>query len=358
MNKYIFQFTPTCPYFFGAENRRQDINKAKDDTANYYLKSFAFPQQSTVLGAVRYFFLQNVCPTSVFANNEIKDKSQAGAPAYIGDKSFDIAGTTFNFGKIKRISEVFLRKSGQNYLALPFDKWSDDFGNVSKVASLNLYFLPQYDVKNYYETRFTNGSENVSFSKIFKEHVQSGNKKKNEGDDDEDGFYKQQYYQLEKEWSFAIELETDVDLSHLQKSPLFMNMGGENRIFKIEIMDTNFDRNKILQTCSHPQFTKLVITSDTFFAKAIPKDAAIFSFIQSKSFRYLSSKIATTTQYNNRSKDGRSMVASNLYELIERGGVFFFANDTEANQFANNYLNNPYLRNAGMNQYVILTSKS
>ena len=62
MNKYIIQFKPMGPYFFGMENRKVSQENINTDEANYFLKSSKFPQQSTILGAIRFFFLQNVCP--------------------------------------------------------------------------------------------------------------------------------------------------------------------------------------------------------------------------------------------------------------------------------------------------------
>lgn len=358
MNKYLFQFTPTGAYFFGAENRRVDVMKDKDDTANYYLKSFPFPQQSTILGSIRYFFLQKICPDTVFKNNKIiNTDATTGAPAYIGKKSFNIADNQFEFGNIKGISEVFLRKDKQNYLPRPFDKWSNDFGELTQVAETNLYFLPKYDAKNYYSMVFTNGTDNVNFYDIFQEHIQSGNKKSNLGDDDEDGFYKQQYYHLAEGWSFAVELETDLDLCYLN-IPLFLPMGGENRLFKIAILPSDFNREAILEKDAHSNLTKVVLTADTYIQSPIAaKDKPLFSLIQTKSFRYLSSTVGQTTLYHNRTKaNSSSMVSSNLFELIEKGSVFYFKDKDKASLFVTTYLGvrDTYLLKAGMNQSVIL----
>lgn len=346
-NKYLFQFTPTSPYFFGAENR-----KATDDTANYYLHSFPFPQQSSIVGAVRYFFLKFVCPKTVFDNDTILDK--VAASQYIGKQSFDLSGTNFDFGNIKGISEVFLMKNSTPFLPLPYDKWDDSFGELANVENTALYFLPNYDAKKYYEIRFTNGTTKFSFEAIFQQHIQSGNKKANQGDDDEDGFYKQQYYKLAKDWSFAIEIETDLDLSHLSQQ-MYMQMGGENRLFKIQLSPSHFDRNKVLANEKHSKFVKVVLTSDAYISTQNINQVASFAFIQTKSARNLSSKVAHTTKYRNRATNTDSMQISKLYELIEKGSVFYFANKTDAEVFTTTFLQNDYLNQCGMNQSIILS---
>lgn len=355
MNKYIVQFKPMGPYFFGMENRRVSQENINIDEANYFLKSSLFPQQSTILGALRFFFLQNVCPENVFNNNQILN--QDTAKEYIGPKSFDINESVFNFGKIKGISEVFLRHNNYNYLPLPFDKWSPDFGELKKVDGTSFYFLPRYDVKKYYSMIFTNGSRQVSTDDIFLEHIQSGNKKNNKGNDDDDAFYKQQYWRLKDGWAFAIELETDFEFTTTEQS-YFMPMGGENRLFKIDILDNDFNRAKILSNEKSKRMVKVLLTSDAYLKNDIVVHKPIFSILNTKSFRYLSSELAKTTQYQNRSKDQKSMVASRMLEIIERGSIFYFDTMANATSFVLEYFPNDYLSKTGLNQYIIITNQN
>ncbi|MFZ1560580.1 MAG: type III-B CRISPR module-associated Cmr3 family protein [Saprospiraceae bacterium] len=355
MNKYIIQFKPMGPYFFGMENRKVSQENINTDEANYFLKSSKFPQQSTILGAIRFFFLQNVCPENVFNDNQILDRDSA--KDYIGAKSFDINETAFNFGRIKGISEVFLRNNNSNYLPLPFDKWSSDFGDLKQVDGTSFYFLPNYDVKKHYPMIFTNGSKQVSIDDIFLEHIQSGNKKNNKGDDDDDAFYKQQYWRLKEGWAFATELETDFEFNTSDQS-YFMPMGGENRLFKIDILDNDFNRVQILRNEKSQSVVKVLLTSDAYLKKDIAQYKPIFSILQTKSFRYLSSELAKTTQYQNRSKDQKSMVASHMLEIIDRGSIFYFDNVEKATSFVLEHFPNDYLSKTGFNQNIIITNQN
>ena len=352
MSKYILKITPTSQYFFGAENR-----KASDNTANYFLHSLAFPQQSTVLGAVRYFFLKFVCPETIFKNNEIIDKSPNGAEKYIGKASFDITAKEFDFGKIKAISEVFLMKGDTPFIPLPFDKWNETFGDITSVGESSNFLIPKYDAKQHYELQFTDGSNTETFSKIFKERIQSGNQKNNKGDDDDDAYYKQQYFCLTKDWSFAVELTTDEDLKVLN-APMYMPMGGENKLFKIEIVsDYKLDRNVVLKKFNHKLFYKLVLVSDAYTSIKGINEEALCSFVQTKTSRNLKSSIAKTNKYRNRSEDksvADSMTASSQFELIERGSTFYFKGKSDAENFTIKYLQNDYLQNSGLNQYIII----
>lgn len=353
-NNYLIKITPISQYFFGAENKR-----ISDDTANYFLHSLPFPQQSTVIGALRYFFLKFMCSDNIFKNNAIVNKD--GAIKIIGEKSFNICETTFDFGAIKEISEVFLLKNNTPFFPLPFDKWCEKLDELTQVSNINCYYLPNYDAKKQYKVKFSNGNDTVvNFDEIFENNIQAGNKKNNKGNDDNDAFYKQEYYKLKKDWSFALELKTDIDLSTFN-TPLYMTIGGENKLFKIEIINDNIniDREKIFEKFNHSKFFKIVIVSDTFTKVQDINNSALFSITHTKSFRNLLSNVNTTSKYRNRTNlKNDSMKQSSKYEIIERGSTFYFKNEIDLNNFKDKYLKNDYLNKSGMNKYIIIKPKS
>lgn len=346
MTKIILKISPVDGYSFGSENRRPD-NKV-----NYFLKSLPMPQQSTMLGAMRYMFLKFVANDNIFKDNKIKDKIEAGK--LIGQKSFDINGKDFSMGKIESISEVFLLRGKTPYLPAPFDSGFDELAFIGEPIVPN---IPDFSAKEHYPKTFTKGDDIVKFSSIFNEVILSGNKKDNKGDDDDDAYYKQQFYRLCKDWSFGIELSSDESCIVKFDNPVFMNMGGENKLFRIEkLHDVSLNRNAILHKYSHSRYVKIVLTSDTYI-DGDPYKHCLFAFSKTKPFRNLKSSVDKTLKYQNRSKNSDSMQQSSLFELIESGSVFYFETSEEAGKFEQQIYNN-YLDKAGMNKYVLLEKKS
>lgn len=348
MSKIILKMTPVDGYFFGSENRRAD------DKVNYFLKSMPIPQQSTMIGAIRFLFLKFVANETIFKDDKIQNKIEAGK--LIGEKSFDINGVDFNMGKIESISEVLLLKNNTPYFPAPFDTYAD-FGEINFLSESKIPDLPGFSAKKHYSKNFTNGDDIIKYECIFKEVIQSGNKKDNKGDDDDDAYYKQQYYKLSENWSFGIELSADDDCLVKINKPFYMKMGGENKIFKIEKLEgVSFDRIAAIKKFSHSKYIKVALTSDAFI-NSDPYVNCLFAFTKTKYFRNLKSNVKTTEKYQNRSKKEDCMYQSDLFELIESGSVFYFDSSQNASKFLNQ-IKNDYLDKAGMNKHVLLEVKN
>ncbi len=349
MSKIILKITPVDGYFFGSENRRSD------DTVNYFLKSFTVPQQSTMLGAIRYMFLKFVAGDAVFKDNKIVDKE--AAKKMIGEKSFNLNETDFKMGKITSISEVFLLKNDTPFLPAPFDAGLE---GINFIQDSGIPDIANYSAKEHYPKKFASKDDPdlVKSCCIFKEVIQSGNKKDNKGDDDDDAYYKQQYYRLSEGWSFGVELESDDESLKKFEKEFFVNMGGENKLFKIEkLTGVSLNKDEIIERFKHSKLYKIVLISDTYF-KDDPYKNCLFAFSKTKSFRNLKSTVDDTKKYQNRSSsDNESMNQSGLVELMESGSVFYFKTNDEAEKFKKQ-IDNEYLSKAGMNKYVLIQPKT
>jgi len=363
-NKYLMRFTPTDKYFFGSENQspNTDKNKSQNEViANYFLKSFVIPQQSTMLGVVRHFFLKFVAGSQVYDNEQIVNKEAAAE--IIGEKSFCLHEKIFDFKSIHSISAIYLMKGKEIYLPLPFDKWDSQFQAIRQIPNTKQYYLPNYSAKNTYEMHFTNGVNPTKESYIFDTVIQSGNKKDKDGfDEDEDAFYKIEYRNLKKGWSFAIEVETDKDLSSFNQ-PQYMSIGGENKLFRVEIEhDFSFSPQNILNDAAHPSLYKVVLISDAYLGNKNPYQESLITFTRTKPFRHLKSHVLHTKRYYNRTKssnDSRDVLEqSKLHELLERGSVFLFDLLDKATKFQTEILGNDYLLKAGFNQSVLIQPKA
>ena len=91
--------TPVDSFFFGGE--KHDNN----EKANYFVEFNCYPQQTTILGFLRYLLL---IENDLIGTDEIKTK---GEPI-IGKESFDYTNTNQSFGRIKSISPLYFLLKG------------------------------------------------------------------------------------------------------------------------------------------------------------------------------------------------------------------------------------------------------
>ncbi len=344
MSEITLKITPIDTYFFGTEN----INPLNDE-ANYFLKSNKLPQQSTLLGALRYALLLNADET-LFDNNTIVNKTEAAK--LIGEQSFKLDEIEFKFGKIKKISPVFLIKNNQKYIPCPIIG-KDDIFELKK----NNAFIKNYDAKKGYNSYYTNGKEFVKEEKIFEEQIQVQNFKEKQNrkqnnlqvnaKDKEDAFFKTQFYTLTKDWTFGIAIE--IEDENLLPDSFQMKMGGENKLFNFE-KTTIISEPKPLEKFASHNFHLLTFISDAYTNQYEP----IFDFgvLETIPFRYLSSTIEKTEKYYNRSKtDERELKQSKLVELIKKGSIFYFSDKEKLIAFEKQFKNN-YLQKVGFNHYI------
>src|ERR1035437_5105326 len=110
MTKFLIRLKPLTPYFFGGENTFGDNNQS------YYVRSNYLPQQTTLLGFLRYeLLLQNKL---LGTDPEKKDWK-----SLIGKKSFQKENGAYisEFGAIKKISPVFLSSEQESYIPQAMD---------------------------------------------------------------------------------------------------------------------------------------------------------------------------------------------------------------------------------------------
>lgn len=341
--QYLLSIKPINDYFFGVEN------KNNDGSDNYFLRSSNLPQASTILGAIRYLLLLNA-EKETFSNNQIIDKAKAGE--LIGENSFDTADTTFAFGKLLSVSNVFILQNNHTKL-LPVPNWLDTQGKeLIYYTNIKASILPEYSSKNEHSKQFTDGTTETESAVIFKELIQITNRKNNKEEKGKDAFFKTQTYKLNDGYSFGVEITVTDDI--VLKNTL-MKIGGENKLFSIEIIEnTTLKTNQeIYLNYRHPSLYKLILISDGYL-KSISKNY-LFAYTTHKTFRYLKSTIATTKNYSSVSKDDVSR-SETLLNLLENGAVFYFNDEKAATNFQEQFTNDN-LQNAGFNQTILLTPK-
>lgn len=115
MTDYLVTFRPLGDYSFGSDRRFSFVGKnnySEDEYAPYFIRTNRVPEQSTVFGMIRYLIL-------VSNGIELKqdfhydEDTRDIMKALIGEKSFSLNGGVRDFGKLEKISPIFLLKNSE-----------------------------------------------------------------------------------------------------------------------------------------------------------------------------------------------------------------------------------------------------
>jgi CRISPR type III-B/RAMP module-associated protein Cmr3 len=373
MTKLTVIIKPVEHYFFGTENRRSD------DTQNYFLYSLPYPQQTTLIGAMRHLVLlayhkEKPKENLLDEKGNISDRILAGK--LIGDTGFRI-GYEGNFGKINSVSELMLFDG--KIVLLPAEQCKDSkskpsiFEEIEGTTFLNgskVEFIPRlegYDPKEPEKSGWSS-PDGKFFAKadLFKSIIRPGNKKKNDGDDDDDAFYKQEFYQLaNRDLCFVVQIDVEDDIQKCLIGKHIMTLGGERSKFTIEIALSTESKIQVPSISEkdnyylpNQQFVKVVLTSDAYFGYDPYKDS-LFAVTTTKPFRFLKSSVTETVNHYNRGKSKAGLLESGLFNLIERGSTFYFENKEQLQNWkTSSGIDSKDFNNIGYNQFTIIQPKS
>jgi CRISPR-associated protein Cmr3 len=383
MSKYLITLKPLSPFFFGGENT------FGEDNANYFVHSNYLPQQTTLLGMLRYELL---------AQNDLlgTDPVTEDWKSLIGEKSFEKNNDSFTdkFGCIKNISPVFLIEKGIKYIPQSLD-WSTlkDTGMVSPVdvsfdTAADVYtnhfhqkkcpalktsdgkaYDPKQELKPLwvssdgnairqwdFETDFDNskGFGNGFFVRKIQTGIHRG---KDKSADDEGNFYKQVFCQFkEPDTCFAFYADIDVPTGKEFKSRI-MTMGGERSAFSMQAIilndNTSFtsDFNKAtFQTSRSLRKDVIILTSDAYCSVDILTHCD-FAITDTIPFRNIMALQEPGMDYTGMSKDKakkKLFKSTELLYLLKRGSVLF------PNEWSKvvKAITNPAFENIGYNKYI------
>ncbi len=386
MSKYLIKLTPHSTFFFGGENTFGEEN------ANYFVKSNYFPQQTSLLGLIRYqLLLQSGSKT--FVNNKIQNEENA--KILIGKKSLDIEDKKFAFGIIERISPVFISYKDNNFLfhANKEYQWVDkenkkeindfvfrEFKKINKSQSV-IYsekefipYLEEYNpkselpdllvnkdlsIKKYY--KFDSDKKDKPENGIFIGDKQVGIRKNYDGKSDEKAFYVQTFYRLDNGYSFCflLELKDGTDFN----SNDVVILGGEQSKFKMEVIPESDDIFKtkiptgnfvnLIPNYKPSESTdKIILVSDAYANNGILviSDFAVTEIID---FRGIKSSIEKTKSYSALSdKDSSALGKTGKYNFFKKGSVLYGnTNDIK------NKLENTTLQKIGYNIFKPIKKK-
>lgn len=337
---YQFILTPVDQFFFGGEK-----HDTKGETINYFVESNPYPQQTTILGLVRYFLLlkHNLIGT---------DKIKTEGENLIGLSSFDFDAKKQLFGKIESISSLYFVKQGSNYFPAPFD--ADH--NIDKENGY--YFMykseKRFTAKDYFPALkvidsagqigpVLLGSSETECIVYPTQHT--GNEKGEKGESKEDAFYKQVYMKMNPGWGFAFDANITEEVT---EEELYVNFGGEKSLFSLKVSKIE----KFSTPCTRLPLDRkdlygLYCLSDCFSEPQVQENTC-FAVTKAVSFRNFQSSVKTKNYavYTKNILEG--MVRGNRFNLLSRGSVLYFKTLKERDD-AMNFLDKPNCTSIGFN---------
>lgn len=370
---YLITLTPVDKFFFGGEMKFstgiQENGKKSAPEISYIIKSGYFPQQTSLLGMMRFFLLRH---SKYFDGSKITDPD--GASSLIGGHSFS-ADRGSGYGQILRLSECFIREyqgNGnfcRNLFPAPFDsEFNVDFSNGQENGWYNgqQKVLPALIRKqNYPEKKgyaygrylIASGSgKTVGMGKVFAEDRRMGiSRDLDTGKVGDNAMYKQINYRFAKQdngsyyvFAFYVEMEDCADI--LSFSGETVSVGADNSMFRIGVEPADSWLPESIMPEEQTTAVRISLTSPSFIKVGDAMSLPDFAITETVPFRHLNSDVRKTTSYN--VSDG-GLKQSSRYDLFSAGSVFYFSGPENARKFVDAVESAQNFRQIGYNQYRI-----
>lgn len=321
---YLITLTPTGKFFFGGDmtfkvEGDEDLNK---QFSSYIIRSSRFPQQTSLLGMLRFLLLRKA-GESVFKENKIVDTSKA--KGLIGNQSFMINSDhkKGDFGKIQSISNCFIMDGDK---PLPFVAKGNEYNfafDESKKGNMNGQDLcvptSNYDAKEGFKDQFEN---------VFKEDWRMGIDKDYSGKTKDASLFKQIAYQFVKEekddnghiiathdykFAFCVTVDDSLDLTKSDYDGALVSVGADSSQFILNVSEPK-------EAPLDCHFDNVVVLTSPSFVELNKEDNVIFAITETIPFKFMQTTIETK-DYGRLSKQIKH---SNRVDLYQTGSVFFF----------------------------------
>lgn len=410
MYTYLIKLTPLDKFFFGQKKT------FGDDNANYFVCSSHFPQQTTLLGLLRYQLLQ-IAGEDVFKDNKIQDTNKAAK--LIGEQSFSpFVKDKLQFGIIQSLSPVFIidkkNDEGKEEYFLPVGKRFQKKKEKAPYSLLHLScedecppIFDEYKPKKGLASCWLSSKSHTLLNEedFFTKDERIGIRKDYEGATNDDAFFRQRYYRFKNfkkvvedeegneckqppvrvhDFCFATVLETEKAIEHEKLNGRIVYLGGERQPFLMEISEEKKASDLTIESSTFTAETyykslfktfKLNIESSTLtsdekhYTVVLLSDAMIdpdhlskvrFASTEVKDFACLLTHVGTRRFYNKKKKREEQNIEevetalSHQHELYARGSVFYFDTKEQANQFCEDLEKVPNFHTIGYNHAIII----
>lgn len=358
MSDRVFKLVlrPTRCFYFGNERTLGPNN------SDYYVVSNLFPQQTTLLGVLRYKILEWQDGLADAEGNwprEARDIQR-----WIGPSSFrgvDAPGRPADYGYIKAISPVLLYDGNACWVVAPKPLGAEKvFGYqaLSGEAWLGLTVkkvpeLESFDPKKIPASRVFNleTGELRALKASLSSNRSGGNckgdfhqgvfipvtrvgitKPTREYPDQEKGFYKQTFWRFPSvDWGFVcwVSFTENMEVKRFMK---FVNdypltpVGGERSIFRLSLVEEPIPKFDRLAELMPEQGHQIVLLSDAWASNCV-YEKVDFAVSEVVDFRFISTRVGQTRWYSSMDYEGRQgggMPSKSLkYHLLEKGTTFY-----------------------------------
>lgn len=287
MTDYLVTFRPLGDYSFGSDRHFRFVGKttySKDEYAPYFIRTNRVPEQSTVFGMIRYLILVSH-GIQLKQDFQYGDDTRNKIEALIGEKSFSLNGGVRNFGKLEKISPIFLRKICKNseeiVIPNPFNNkqgkegidqfepiiLEEEFTLSTSFGEIALPKSKEYNPKEGYGDGYYNINTGhlEAIEDIFRTKVATGVrrvtqkdlqelKKKNHFQEkleklsqnfDADRLFKREVHQLHKGYEFAVYVKVK---DGIVLKDAIVPMGQKGTLFKVSVQESGDNlENKITE---------------------------------------------------------------------------------------------------------------
>jgi hypothetical protein len=344
--RYIATITPLEPYTFGTDQGSRYEGARETGKESYIIESSLMPEQTTILGTLRYIVLAN---KGLLRSDFNYGNDRSKIDAAIGSESFSFKASDRKFGVIKSISPIYIvantadnenPKSKKIYISNPFcnkhgrDVEKTDFGFEPVKMEENTIFtsfgkiqLPaedEYKAKDGHGNGFIEITENALEIKqgheLFAKNVITGNRADNRNQDNKDGFFKREIvsfnHKSEKadnvKYSFEVEIEADEN-SFPNQIVAYMGRKRSAFLFKFEKTDGDSIDTKAKNALKSVGSKWYYALSDLYLENY---KAEQFAFVETKKIRNLETHLSKDSYVSKREKSEQRIT------LIKAGSVF------------------------------------
>lgn len=395
---YLIKLTPLDKFFFGQKKT------FGDDNANYFVYSSHFPQQTTLLGLLRYQLLQ-IAGEEIFKDNKIQDEHKAGE--LIGEQSFSpFVKEKLQFGIIESLSPVFIiDKKNDEDKEEHFLPVGRRFQKKKEKAPYSLLHLSckagcppifesresqkekeeAYDPKKGLASCWLSSKSHTLLNEedFFTKDERIGIRKDYEGATNDDAFFRQRYYRFknfkevvedeenkgrkqppvrEHDFCFATVLEIEGEIEHKKLNGKIVYLGGERQPFLMEVSEekkaSQLNIKGSALTSDKEHYT-VVLLSDAMIEPNHLKEVK-FASTEVKDFACLLTHVGTRRFYNKKKKREEQSLEevetalSHQHELYARGSVFYFDTEGQAKQFCEHLAASTNFYTIGYNRAEII----
>ena len=366
MSKYQITLTPVDKFFFGGDMTfkvESQNNTFNEQFSSYIIQSSMYPQQTSLLGMLRFLILRN--NKDAFKDGQIIDKDKA--KALIGGRSFTVNPDGHgenNFGLIKSLSHVRLLRKGGDVQAsclefaplfgeLDFTKASTGTYNMKDICIPGLTDK-EYKAKEGISAKLTDGKTSYDFKQgedpkkegVFVEDRRIGiDRNIKTGKVEDSALFKQISYRFNNKtasYCFLFDVEVDDSLRFEDYSGQLVSIGGDNSQFVIGIKKNEGTDDNI-----GPINNAVRLLSPTFLTRAEAQTAK-FAITRLMPFRFLKSEMDKVKSYHILSGN---LTRSDRYELYAPGSVFYFENNEQKEAFTDLIKAKKEFRQIGYNEY-------